>query len=163
MKNLFLIRHAKSDWSAGLPDRERPLNERGVRSAVGMASLVGHRIPAGAIIWSSPAKRALTTARLFVGEWGRNVKEIEDRDALYTFEEIGLEKAISTCPDHVSDLVVFGHNEALTDLVNSLGDRYIDNVPTAGFVHLELPVESWSQLRKGRTVAALFPKEHDIL
>ena len=33
MKYLGLLRHAKSDWSLGLEDHDRPLNKRGQRSA----------------------------------------------------------------------------------------------------------------------------------
>jgi len=33
MKRLIFMRHAKSDWALGLPDRDRPLNARGRRSA----------------------------------------------------------------------------------------------------------------------------------
>lgn len=162
MKNLILIRHAKSDWTAGLSDRERPLNGRGQRSVFGIAALVKDRIPDGITVWSSPAKRALTTAKLFAGFLGWNENHIDIRENLYTFDESGLEKAIAECPDAVENLLVFGHNEAITDLVNTFGNRFIDNVPTAGFVHLELPVNTWSLLRKGRTIATIFPKEHNI-
>ncbi|HWD04384.1 MAG TPA: histidine phosphatase family protein, partial [Amycolatopsis sp.] len=30
---LIVLRHAKSDWSDDLPDRERPLAPRGIRDA----------------------------------------------------------------------------------------------------------------------------------
>jgi len=33
MKTLVLMRHAKSNWSGDLSDFDRPLNERGIRSA----------------------------------------------------------------------------------------------------------------------------------
>jgi phosphohistidine phosphatase len=38
MKNLLLVRHAKSDWeNLELDDFERPLNDRGKRDAPAMA------------------------------------------------------------------------------------------------------------------------------
>ena len=33
MKRLILVRHAKSDWSLGMADHDRPLNVRGRASA----------------------------------------------------------------------------------------------------------------------------------
>lgn len=162
MKQLFLIRHAKSDWTAGQSDRERPLNARGTRSVLGIAALVREHIPAETVVWSSPARRALTTAKLFANALGWDEKRIFVKEGLYTFDDAELEKAISGCPDSVDRLLVFGHNEAITDLVNTFGDRFIVNVPTAGFVHLELPITTWALLRKGRTVTTIFPKEHDI-
>ncbi|HLN96429.1 MAG TPA: histidine phosphatase family protein [Flavobacterium sp.] len=162
MKQLLLIRHAKSDWSAGQSDRERPLNDRGKRSVYGMAALLRDRIPPGTVVWSSPARRALTTARLLAATLGWEEKRIQVKEDLYTFDDGELESAISECPDEVESLLVFGHNEAITDLVNTFGDRFIVNVPTAGFVHLELPITDWGLLRKGRTITTIFPKEHDI-
>ena len=32
-RTLLIVRHAKSDWEAGAPDHERPLNARGRREA----------------------------------------------------------------------------------------------------------------------------------
>jgi len=162
MKQLFLIRHAKSDWSAGQSDRERPLNARGTRSVYGMAALVRDRIPADTTVWTSPARRALTTAKLFAATLGWEEKRIIIKENLYTFDDAELEKAIYACPDTIDNLLVFGHNEGITDLVNTFGDRFIVNVPTTGFVHLELPITTWTLLRKGRTVVTIFPKEHDI-
>ncbi len=33
MKNLYLVRHAKSSWEYDLTDHERPLNKRGFKDA----------------------------------------------------------------------------------------------------------------------------------
>ncbi|NET53310.1 MAG: histidine phosphatase family protein, partial [Merismopedia sp. SIO2A8] len=63
MKYLFLLRHAKSSWSnAGLADRDRPLNQRGLRDAPRMGQwLAEYSLRPGQIV-SSSAVRALTTA-----------------------------------------------------------------------------------------------------
>jgi phosphohistidine phosphatase len=55
MKNLILIRHAKSNWDAPLQDLDRPLDQRGMKDA----HLVSSRIlfiPKTYVIWSSIAK-----------------------------------------------------------------------------------------------------------
>ena len=63
MKTLFLMRHAKSSWDdADLADFQRPLNDRGLRTAPFMGELMREKGFAPAIILSSPAERAKQTA-----------------------------------------------------------------------------------------------------
>ena len=66
MRLLTLIRHAKSSWDyPGLTDFERPLNDRGRRDAPRMAQRLGRSCKPPLLLLSSPATRAVTTARLF--------------------------------------------------------------------------------------------------
>ena len=66
MKTLYLCRHAKSSWAdPGMDDFDRPLNERGQRNAPFMAGLFKERGEPVDLIVSSPANRALTTAKAF--------------------------------------------------------------------------------------------------
>ena len=65
MKNLLLIRHAKSSWDDPLlSDQERPLNKRGKRDAPAMGLMLKEKGLHPDLILSSPAKRALKTAKL---------------------------------------------------------------------------------------------------
>jgi len=56
-------------------------------------------------------------------------------------------------------ILVFGHNYAFTTLVNDLGDKYIENVPTSGLIKIEFSAESWEFIKKGKTTEVIFPKE----
>jgi len=71
MKQLLLIRHAKSSWTnIGQEDFERPLNERGIRDAPLMAKkLIEKNYKPDALI-SSTAVRALETATFFAEVMG---------------------------------------------------------------------------------------------
>ena len=42
--------------------------------------------------------------------------------------------------------MVFGHNYAFTNLVNQLGNKYIENVPTSGMVKIDFEIEHWKDL-----------------
>ena len=65
MKTLFLIRHAKSSWDdTALPDKDRPLNDRGQRDAPKMGERLAKRDVKPDLILSSPAVRALRTAEI---------------------------------------------------------------------------------------------------
>ena len=77
MKQLLIVRHAKSDWgNAGISDFNRPLNERGIINA----SLMGKRLKVKGILpnalISSPALRAITTAKLITYELGFSYENI---------------------------------------------------------------------------------------
>ena len=64
MVELLLLRHGKSDWSTNTIDFDRPLKKRGKRNAkqIGMWLLDNDLIPD--LIISSPANRAISTAKI---------------------------------------------------------------------------------------------------
>ena len=159
MKNLIIVRHAKSSWDLPLQDVDRPLNERGVADAQLVAKNVVDLIPKSYIVWSSIAKRASSTAIIFSNTIGYPIENIVFKKELYTFDERQLEKVIKTCDDDYQNVIIFGHNEAITNFVNKFGDVYIDNVSTAGFVWLEFDTVSWQQITKARTKKIIFPKD----
>jgi phosphohistidine phosphatase len=66
MKELTLIRHAKSDWgNESLKDIDRHLNERGYSDAYQLSDWYfnNHEVPQ--MIYTSTATRALNTALIF--------------------------------------------------------------------------------------------------
>ena len=66
MNELLVMRHAKSDWTAGHADFDRPLNDRGIRAADRMAGwLLDEQLCPDHVI-SSPAARARATAMAVV-------------------------------------------------------------------------------------------------
>ena len=76
---LTLIRHAKSSWSdLSLDDFDRPLNERGKRDAPKMAQWFSKNTQEMPIIFSSPAHRALSTAKCVEKEWTPSSLKIVD-------------------------------------------------------------------------------------
>lgn len=159
MKNLILIRHAKSSWDAPVQDKDRVLAQRGVRDAHLVAKNISNFIPKANLIWSSTAKRASETAVIFAQIQMWPLESIVFKDELYTFDCAKLEKMIKLCDDSYENVILFGHNEAITEFVNKFGDVFIDNVPTAGFVSLSFDVDSWSTIRKGKINKVLFPRD----
>ena len=159
MKKLILVRHGKSSWDNNLPDEERPLKKRAYRDADAVISAFkNHFKKDSIIIWSSDAVRALTTAKIFKEQLGVLDEQFEIKNQLYTFSGGQLLKTISECESSVDTLMVFGHNPAMTNVVNLLGDHDLDNVPTTGLVLLEFDTDSWKNLKDGKTILYLFPK-----
>lgn len=164
MKNLILIRHAKSSWDAPLADKDRPLSKRGINDAHLMASNVEGHLPKSYIVWSSTAQRAKNTAYIFAESLSIPVETIEFKDDLYTFDEEKLENVIKSCNNQFDNLILFGHNGAITNFVNTFGNHAVDNVPTAGFVSLSFDEDNWKDISRGEIKTVLSPrefKEHD--
>jgi len=163
MKTLRLLRHAKSSWDdPGVDDRERGLNRRGLRDAPRMGTALSARLQPTAIAVSGARRARMTLVGLIKG-WPAlgGLDHMVDED-LYTFSGEALCHWISEQPDAVDPLFVIGHNPAITDAINwLLGDSRFDNIPTAGFVELQLAIPQWRMLAGGCALPgnSLFPKQ----
>ena len=159
MKNLILIRHAKSSWDAPLKDIDRPLDNRGIKDAHLVASNSISFFPKTFLIYSSPAKRASETALIFAQTISYPLEDIIFKNQLYTFDENHLEDFIKNLNNINENVIIFGHNEAITNFVNKFGDVLIANVATSGFVALKFDTNNWNTLKKGKTTKIIFPKD----
>jgi phosphohistidine phosphatase len=158
MKTLYLVRHAKSSWEFDVIDHERPLNQRGLRDAPLVAAVVAAKMPKPDSILSSDAKRAKDTAAIFAKAYGIPVDAILLNHQLYDFAGQQLLEVIRHSDNTVDCLMVFGHNNAMTSVVNAFGDKAIDNVPTAGFTAIQFDIDCWEDIAQGKTIAHLTPK-----
>jgi phosphohistidine phosphatase len=159
MKTLILIRHAKSSWENNLPDKLRPLLPKGLLGIEKVAKACVEFLPKNFVIFSSDAVRTRETARVFCRTINYNFQEIDFTDALYTFEYYDLIKFIKKIDDVCNNIIIFGHNFALTDFINQHSDYELDNLPTSGFVKLEFDVENWQNIKKGVLKQKIIPKE----
>ena len=159
MKTLTLIRHAKSSWEHNVIDHERPLNKRGLNDAALVSSSLAKNLLHPELILSSDANRAKTTASIFMSGLNINEDLINLNHDLYDFSGYNLINVIKACDDAINTLMIFGHNHAITAFVNTYGDVYIDNVPTSGVVILEFDIKQWRDLKPGKTVSTLFPRD----
>ena len=144
MKQLLLIRHAKSSWSDfSIKDFDRPLNDRGKKDAPVMAKrMLDKDITIDAFI-ASTAKRARKTAELFVKEFKGKKDNILFFDELYLATPSAFLKVISKTDDQFKTIAVFSHNEGITDFANSLTDTKVDDIPTCGIFAIKLKTKHW--------------------
>ena len=159
MKRLILIRHAKSSWQAPLRDFDRPLMKNGILDAHLVSTNIINHLPKTFLLWSSSAKRAAETALIFAQNISFPIESIHFKDELYTFDDRKLEKIVKSCPNNYDNLILFGHNEAVTNFVNKFGNIFIDNVSTSGFVSLAFETNDWNNLENGKTLKVIFPKD----
>ena len=158
MKSIVFIRHAKSSWEYQLPDEKRPLNKRGLFDAEFMSSLDIVKSFQPDAVFCSSAKRTRETCEFFLKNTLSPETEVHYSDQLYDFSGTGLEAFINTIDPSLSNVFIFGHNHALTAIVNAKGNQYIDNIPTCGVVKINFKTNNWNQCTKGVVEFKLFPK-----
>jgi len=160
-KHVFVIRHAKSDWSFGVSDIDRPLNARGFDDAPRMADRLAAYHTRPQLLISSPAKRALTTAQVFAARLGTPVANIRIGPEIYEAHRATLLAVINEMDDQYNEIALFGHNPGFTDLVNWLADGHVANMPTCSIAHLQFDVEDWASVSGGlgELVWFAYPKE----
>jgi len=149
MKQLLLVRHAKSDWSTpSLGDFDRPLNDRGKRDAPDMANrLLDKKIKIDAFI-ASPAKRAKKTASIFAKEYKVDKDDIIFKEELYAASVAAFYEVICNVSDKFDTIAIFSHNPGITDFANALTDARIDNIPTCGIFAVKIKTKHWKNFEE---------------
>lgn len=163
MKNLFLTRHAKSSWNnPGLADIDRPLNERGKKAAPFMGKLIVDKGEKPELLISSPANRALSTARAFGEVMGLVENDIIVNRAIYGAGAQQLLELVQNQDDLHKSIMLFGHNPTFTSFVNMLTGSNIMNVVTCGVVRIDFEYSSWIDIDfgSGRLVYYEYPKKY---
>ena len=161
MKRLFLIRHAKSSWDdAALADQERPLNERGKRDAPKIGERLARREVKPDLILSSPAVRALTTAKIIAGKLDYKRKHIGVDERLYAASADELLEIIHALDDRLQCVMIVGHNPELSELAQRLCGE-IDHLPTGAVAEFGFAAKSWADIGAcpAATVAFDYPKK----
>lgn len=157
MKRLFLIRHAKSSWSdPDLRDFDRPLNKRGKHDAPVMARRLAKKGTAPDFILTSPARRALKTAKIIAAEVGYPKGKIRTDDAIYLADVPTLTNVIRKIDDVHKRVFLFGHNPGLTMLAFYLTGYQVDNIPTCGIFSINFETSSWQDVGEGNGKVAFF-------
>ena len=163
MRELFLIRHAKSDWGMEfMKDVDRPLNERGYRDAYFMSKWFVKNKKKPQVIISSIACRALSTALIFARSMDFDMRKFYLNEKIYECTVATLLQEIQKMEDESTSAMIFCHNPCITDAFNKLtGDVFIDNVPTCGILNLNFNVNSWRDVdyKKASVGFFQFPKD----
>lgn len=145
MHLLTLVRHAKSSWDyPELSDFERPLNDRGRRDATRMAALAQQRLGRPDRILTSPALRAISTARLFAEAMGVAAAELSVQPRIYEASVETLLALVQLLDDHDGHVMLFGHNPGLSELAHLLARCSFDELPTSAVLQIGFDCKAWS-------------------
>jgi phosphohistidine phosphatase len=161
MRRLTLVRHAKSSWDyPELPDFERPLNLRGRRDAPAMAKRLAAE-PLGPVrLISSPALRAITTARAFAEVLGIAETEVGLDSAIYEADCARLLDVVHNLDDADDHVLLFGHNPGFTELAAALAPQQLGELPTCAVLTLRFESPHWRDIAQAAMVELfLVPKK----
>lgn len=162
MKQLLIIRHAKSSWALkGQDDFDRPLNDRGHRDAPAMAQhLLKKHIHIDLFI-SSTAKRAITTAGYFAEAYQVIKKDIRGEQKLFHAYPMVFYDVIRTLEDTVTTVAIIAHNPGITLFANELTTTKIDNLPTCGIFAIKADSRHWADFESAKKTFWFFdyPKQ----
>ena len=161
MKELYLIRHAKSSWgNPELRDFDRPLNERGLMAAPEMGRRLANKSLIPDAILSSTAVRAMSTAKLVMGQLESYVEIIKESTA-YHASIASLLEIVNSISNDLNVVFLVGHNPGLSGFAEYLTNEQFGNLPTAGVVGIRFNIDDWAHI-SGSTGSLLlcdYPKK----
>lgn len=149
MRNLVLMRHAKSDYPDGVPDHERPLAKRGIREAGLAGEWLRAHVPAiDAVLCSSATRTRQTLARTGLDA------PVTFSDRLYGAAPGEMIAEINGVDDAIGTLLVLGHEPTVSSVALGLAgpgsdrsatDAIAAKYPTSGIAVLHVTVP-WAEL-----------------
>ncbi len=161
MKRVIIVRHGKAVPYGYDDDFNRDLQDRGKSDAALVSSELNQRKVTPDLMVSSPAKRALKTARIFADnlDYDQNkIREVEDiYDGLTTGEFVDL---IRELPEEAETVFFFGHNPGFYYYVANLLQSFHGDMPTTSTVGIDFDVDSWKEVnaRTGSLAFHLVPR-----
>jgi phosphohistidine phosphatase len=152
-RHLVVLRHAKSAWPDGVPDRKRPLNGRGRRDAVAAGRWLRDNVGGLDVVVCSPAERARQTWELVAAELADPPDPTFDED-VYGASPDTLLDVVAALPDDAATALLIGHNPAFQDLVGLLSGEEREMKTSS------LAVLTWSGGWTDATPRAAVLREH---
>jgi phosphohistidine phosphatase len=147
MKTLYLMRHAKASWEEpGVSDFNRPLVSKGVKKTRLVIDYLKQRGTVIDLMISSPALRALETAKLIATGLNYPENRIKTDRKIYDGYYDRILDIIYGTPNDVRSLMIFGHNPTITNLANLFLHPGIENMPTSCIVCLSFNAPGWEQI-----------------
>ncbi len=166
-KRLLLIRHAKSSWSdAGMTDFDRPLNQRGLAAAPFMAKQWCTKVSGAALLVSSSAVRAQTTARIFSETFASHFCHsfpVQLKAELYHATPLEILHCLTSLPTEVDEVLLFGHNPGISEAVTYLTGEPC-SMPTCAIADISFDCSGWQEIshKTGALVAFDYPKKYSF-
>ena len=151
-RELWLLRHAKSDRTVEMEDFDRPLKKRGKKAALRMGTWMQQQQLVPDTVLSSPAKRAISTAKIVCAAIGIDKQAIQQDRRLYFNGVERLKTVLSECPVQSGRVLLVGHNPDLEELLINLTGNNLPAadklLPTAALAILKMP-DDWQHLDTG--------------
>jgi phosphohistidine phosphatase len=141
-RTLLLLRHAKSDYPAGVADHQRPLAARGQREAALAGDWLRAHVPAvDAVLCSTATRTRETLARTRIDAPVSYVDRLYDATPGAVIDEInGVDSEVAT-------LLVIGHEPAMSSVALGLATPEGSNTTAAEHISTKFPTSAIAVLR----------------
>ena len=160
MKNLFLLRHAKSSWdSTALADFDRPLSKRGISNIILLSKHLEKQKVSFDLVLCSPSERTQSTLDLALSYLNPTPATIL-KESIYHASASSLSQLIKEQDENINNLLVIGHNPGMHILIESLTHESIIKLPTCAFAKIT-NFNHWKDLDAGilNLESLITPKE----
>jgi len=157
IKEIFLVRHAKSSWDyENISDIDRHLKLKGIRNAYEMARRlkIERNLPEAFIC--SPANRALHTAIIFLSVFEIPYNKLTIDKRLYGYGKHEILELVKSQDDNIHKLMIFGHNPDFTEIARIFATDPVDELPTTGIAIFEFKCRKWSEISGSNVTYELF-------
>lgn len=175
MKQLFLLRHAKSAWDdPSVGDHDRPLAPRGIKASHRMGQYMkSHGLLPDMVVCSTAVRAADTLLNVMAElESVQPVRPPVEHDrAMYLCGWQAWMDRIRYTPDDINKLLVVGHNPDMHNLAlmlcrNGPEDqlaRLASHYPTGALTQIEMDSDKWATIsaENCRLVNFVVPRQLD--
>ena len=146
MKQIFLLRHAKSDWSTlGQQDFERPLVKRGINDALLISQYIQDKKHSVDAVFCSSAVRTKETFDLCAPSLNFSIEKATYLDELYFGSVDKAIKLIKGLNNNLSSVLLVGHNPTMHILLEEITGKTIDSFSTCALAQICIE-NSWKDL-----------------
>ncbi len=141
MKTLLLARHGKSSWdNDSIDDFERPLNQRGLADAPVMAKRLNEMDIQVDRLITSDAIRAYSTAEIYAQALQI---QLMHEHSLYQASSYDIVAQAKKLQDHLSAVMLVGHNPGMQEAVDYFCPGSIEDMPTCSIAIIRFDVAHW--------------------
>jgi len=148
MKVLHIVRHAQAaSRKDHQTDFDRKLTEKGAKTARAVARRLRKAGFSADCMITSPAPRALETARVFAREMKYSLKKIDTQQVIYDgADNASLLAFVRELPAKDSDAFLFGHDPTFTKLANHLVPSLNQPLPKCAVVTIGFETDNWMDI-----------------
>ena len=127
-----------------------------------MGKLISDKGEKPELLISSPANRALSTAKAFGKAMGLVENGIIIDRTIYGAGTQQLLELVQNQDDLYKSIMLFGHNPTFTSFVNLLTGSNIMNLVTSGVIRIDFKFSSWTDIDfgSGRLAYYEYPKKY---
>ena len=161
MKRVIIVRHAKSVPYGYDDDFNRDLSDRGKNDAANIGNELKKRNIKPDVMISSPAKRAIKTARIFAEQLDFERNKIIEKQDIYDGQTTSeFVEMIQELPEPASTVFFFGHNPGFYYFAGNLLTGFHDDMPTCSTVVIDFDSDLWGKVeaRTGKLAFQLIPR-----